>query len=484
MRRIAPYALLLLAFAPVAAQSPAPVRVVVDRAIAAMGGDSTLRAIHSVRMEVMTQWMRTTMANRPFLDFPSFERHADLRDYPTKSWRNTRSPLGAGTPIQFPVVVRDSIAVVRSFARPGATAQWQPLSVAYVDDRRQLFAFAPERLVLTLREDRAATLLADTLIDGAAHARVAATVDGYQSVTFFRRRDGFPAMVRFLADETNDFGLAQWGLHEVEFWYSKWSAISREQGAPWLPLQRDVNRVGVPYKRMTILSLAVNAPAPADSFAISDSLVQAYLNGPAAKAMWDVNATTVDTSTKRSADGNFVTAFPAWFGSGGAVRISGRWMMLESGVGHGVPEKVAAWAARTTPDTPLGGAFATTQANGGLPWMLAQRHTVVASQSLRPYLPAILHRPIPTGMTIVTAARWLRIGSDSVWVEPLPGGELPGAIAIYSPTLRWLYHPAALSPEGRAHEAALVARLAARNLPVALIGGSGRGIAVPYEAGR
>lgn len=479
MRRSLLIPALLLCAAPATAQSPAAVRSVVDQAISAMGGDSTLRAIRSLRMEVMTQWLRTSVEDRPFLDSPSYERHADLRDYATNSWRNTRSPVNAGPPSPFPVIVRNDVGVVYRNARPDAPGAWMPLSVAYVDDRRQLFAFAPERLVLTLRDDPRARMLPDTTIDGAPHARVAATVDGYESVTFFRRRDGLPTMVRFLADETNDFGLAQWGMHEVEFWYSRWGFPSRAPGSPLLPFQRDVNRIGVPYKRMTVLSAVVNAAAPADSFAISDSLVRAYREGPAAKAMWDVSAAAVDSATTRSADGNFITAFPLWLGSEGAVKIGGRWMMLQSGVGRGVPAKVAEWAARHSADTPLGGVFASTPANGGLPWMLAQRHTVVAAPSLRAYLPAILHGPIPSSVTMVSAARWVRIGSDSVWVEPLPGGDLPGAMTIYSPTLRWLYHPAATTPAGRAHESDLIARLSARGMSVALLGGSGRGVAAP-----
>jgi len=470
---------LLFATTSATAQSPAPVRSVVERAITAMGGDSSLRAIRSQRMEVMTQWMRTSIADRPYLDYPSFERHTDLRDYTTNSWRNTRSPVNAGPPNPFPFIVRDDVAVVYRNARPDLPGAWMPLSIAYVDDRRQLFAFAPERLVLTLRDDPRARMLPDTTIDGAPHARVAATVDGYESVTFFRRRDGLPAMVRFLADETNDFGLAQWGMHEVEFWYSRWGSPSRAPGSPLLPFQRDVNRIGVPYKRMTVLSLVVNAAAPADSFAISDSLVRAYREGPAAKAMWDISAAAVDSGTTRSADGNFITAFTFWLGSEGAVKIGGRWMMLQSGVGRGVPAKVAEWAARHTADTPLGGVFATTTSNGGLSWMLAQRHVVVAAPSLRPYLPAILHGPIPASVTMVSAARWVRIGSDSVWVEPLPGGELPGSMIIYSPTLRWLYSPSATTPAGRAHEADVIARLSARGMSVALLGGSGRGVAAP-----
>ena len=76
-------------------------------------------------------------------------------------------------------------------------------------------------------------------------------------------------MVRFRADETNDMGLAPWGLHEVEFWYSNWALVPP---GVMLPRQRDVQRVGKPYKRMTVLQAMINAPAPADSFAISDSL--------------------------------------------------------------------------------------------------------------------------------------------------------------------------------------------------------------------
>ncbi|MBL0179389.1 MAG: hypothetical protein IPP98_09735 [Gemmatimonadetes bacterium] len=68
--------------------------------------------------------------------------------------------------------MRDTIAVRLMPAAPNAAPAWGPLNLAYVDERRELFAFAPERLVLQLRHDPALRQLADTTIDGAAHARL------------------------------------------------------------------------------------------------------------------------------------------------------------------------------------------------------------------------------------------------------------------------------------------------------------------------
>ena len=81
------------------AQMPRPSQdaaTLLDRTIARMGGDSALRGIRSLRLDMMTQWARTTFANRPFADLPSYERNVELRDYTTRGWRNTRQFLGGG----------------------------------------------------------------------------------------------------------------------------------------------------------------------------------------------------------------------------------------------------------------------------------------------------------------------------------------------------------------------------------------------------
>lgn len=53
---------------------------VVDTAIARAGGDSALRAIHTVRYDMVTQWLSTSYDARPFQDAPGYEMHRDLRN--------------------------------------------------------------------------------------------------------------------------------------------------------------------------------------------------------------------------------------------------------------------------------------------------------------------------------------------------------------------------------------------------------------------
>jgi len=71
---------------------------------------------------------------------------------------------------------------------------------------------------------------------------------------------------------------------------------------------------------------------------------------------------------------------------------------------------------------------------------------------------------------VIATARWVRVGSDSLWLEPFTAPDMSGALAVYSPTLRWLYLPAAGAPSHQAEQAGLIARLAARGMPVEWIG--------------
>lgn len=278
--RLALPLVLALALASQSAGAQSAATAVVDRAIARMGGDAALRAIRTIRMDVITQWQRTVLTDHPFADAPSYERHADLRDYQARAWRNTRQFIPAGRTVD---IVADTVGA-RTVQGPNGMPSTTPLNIAYVDERRELFAFAPERMLQLVRDAADLRALPDTTIAGVVHARVSATVEGFQSTLFLRRTDGLPALARFRANETNDFGLAPWGTMEVEFWYSAWSRVAP---GVLLPRQRDVRRIGRPYKRMTVVAMTVNAPAPADSFAITETTARSYLAN-ARRPMWDV----------------------------------------------------------------------------------------------------------------------------------------------------------------------------------------------------
>ncbi len=459
MRLIAPLLLLpaaLMAQAVPSARGSAT--RLLDQAIARQGGDSALRGIRTMRLDVLTEWQRFHFGTHPFADVPSFERHQDLRDYGANAWRNTRVFIPSGSTVD---IVRDTVGG-RTFAGANGAVSATTLNIAYVQERRELFAFAPERTLLLARDAADLRRVTDTTIDGIVHARVSATVDGFPATWAIRRSDGLLAMVRFTADEDADFGLAPYGVQQVEFWYSGWR---RFPPGVMLPMQRDVRRVGRPYKRMTAISAVINAPAPADSFAIADSIIARYL-ATEQRPMWDASL----DGTKVTEDA-FV-AFPPFLGVGAAVRVGGRWVLIETAQTRGAAAKAAAWLAQATPGVAVGAGIvaATGTSNGGAAWFVEQRLPLFVAPGATPMLRAMLGATRAASGATVLTDRWVRVGSDSLWLARLDLPDANGALAVYSPTHRWLYSGLLGAPQAKPDIDALIARLRARGLPVEWVG--------------
>lgn len=440
---------------------------VVDTAIARMGGLASLERIARVRMDMMTQWQRTSFDERPYTDQPSYEWHTDVRDYTIPGWRNTRRFATGGPWRDMIDIVHDSVAI------RFLNGSWGPLNVAYVDERRELFAFAVERLLLRARDASDARLGADTALGGIAHARVSATIDRFPATIFFRRTDGLPAMVRYRAAQSNDFGLAPWGEMEVELWYSRWT---RTSAGVALPFQWDIRRVGRPYKRITVLSMAFDTVATADSFAISDSLRAAFF-ATATKAMYDV---ALDSA--RIVEGRFAT-FGAFGPPSGAVKLGSRWVLLEGGQAPLITERAVRWLEQAG-----GGTVAATlvtvpaASHGGVAWLAGRRVNIHTAPAARPFVATILrnHHAAATAATAISRGQWLKLDGDSLWVEPIDYPDAQGSLYVYSPALRWAYSGAAF---GALQVEYLQAKLTARGFAVDRIG-SVRGIAVPVPAPR
>jgi hypothetical protein len=463
---------LFVASATTVAVLPSPLRaqsgndpraeMVVARSLARMGGDSLLNAVASIRMDVMTQWQRIGFSDLPYADAPSYERHSELRNYTTKSWRNTRYFLPS--PAAAVDVVRDTVGA-RWLSQPNGPTTIAPLNLAYVDERRELFAFAPERTLQQARASGTMRLLTDTTLGGVAHARVRGTVDGFPATWFIHRGTHLLSLVRFTADETNDFGLAPWARQDVEIWYSGWA---RYNPGVLIARQRDVRRVGRPYKRMTAMVVTVNAPAPADSFAIPDSSVARYL-ATERRPMWQVSLDSVQLVENAFAN------FPPFIGSIGAVRIGGQWVLLETAQTDGAVGIVHDWL---TKQTGAGAAVAIVarpvSGNGGVRWFAAKQRplyvTPGAASSVRRMISATNGVAAAARTTVISKTQWVRIGSDSVLITPFEVPDFGVTLAVYSPTLRWLYTPFVGVPTYQVEHDALMADLKRRQLPVEWVG--------------
>lgn len=460
------FALAILCAAPLPVHGADSLAIsIVDTALARMGGADNLARIERVRREMLTQWLRISFADRPFPDGPSYELHTDTRDYSQRAWRNERKfGFGDRAPALIDIVL-DTVAI-RQFNGP-----WAPLNVAYVDERRELFTFAPERLLLLARSAPDLRAGADTLINGRPHARLTATVEGFPATLFIGRGDGLPAMARFRAAAPNDFGLVPWGEMEVEFWYSRWAPT--EVGAI-LPTQWDIRRVGEPYKRMTVLGIAFDTVATAETFAVSDSLRAAYF-ASATKPMHDV-----PLDSARVAEGRF--AIFAGIGSpAGAVKLGGEWVLLETGQAPLSANRALAWLARHEP-APIAGAVVTFVAvtNGGSVELARRGIPLRTAPGAVPILETILRNHgsrLPAGAP-VAQAEWLSVGSDSLWLEPIDLPDASGSLLVYSPTLKWVYSASAFAPLQRGR---VLARIRSHGWAVERIG-SARGIVAPVPA--
>jgi hypothetical protein len=433
-----PNTLLAGALALLLAHAPDPgARAILDTAAARMGGISSLRAVTRIRREVITEWQRTTFDARPNPAVASYEWSTELRDYTTPAWRYTRRFLAPTGWSEIVDVVTDSVAAIRM------NGAWRPQNVAYVDERDQVFTFAPERLIVLAHDATDARALSDTTMGGVRYVRVSATVGRFHPTLFFRRADGLLALARFRAAEPNDFGLAPWGEMDVDIWYSRW--VKSPEAGITLPTQLDVHRVGRPYKRMVTIATAVNPAIPADSFAVADSLRAAFL-ATARRPMHDL---PVDTA--KIVDGAF-----AVFGTpgtpAGAVKVGGRWVVVEAGTAPISIERSAEFLHRTDAGTELAGAIVTAPIGaGGLAWLAERSLPTWVAAAARPHADAALRgwKRSNARLQTITADRWIRVGSDSLRVERIDLPDNPGMLVVYVPSLRWAYawHPGPVQME-------------------------------------
>jgi len=425
-----------------APQRPDPAaKAIVDTALARMGGAEAVARVQRVRREMLTTWQRTNFRDEPYGDAPSFELHTDIRDYGINGWKNTRKFSLTNTTQQIVDIVNDTVAI-----RQLPNGTWNSLSIAYVDERRELFAIAPERILFLARDAADLTLGRDTTIDGLPVARITATVDRFAMTIFVRRGDGLPAMARFHAAQPNDFGLLEWGAMDVETWYSRWG---RTAAGVALPFQVDQRRVGKPYKRMSVLAMAFDTVATAETFAISDSLRQLYF-AKDTKPMHDL-----PFDSAKVVDGAFAN-FGAFGAPAGAVKVGGRWMLMEAGQGELSADRAVEWLTSNDAAAPIGGAVLTmtSPGNGGVNALVRRRVPTWIGPGAKPFVDRMLNAAGRTGAKSATGvspvpvarAQWLKVGSDSLWLAPIDLPDAPRSLVVYSPTLKWAYSATAFAP--------------------------------------
>lgn len=448
-------------YVPDAAAAPSDGAIgVVDTALERMGGLAALRAIRTVKYELITQWLNTSFDARAFQDGPQYELHTDMRDYDARVWRNTRRfPNGNSYPEVTDLVVDTVAARMGAPTAPGVATPagvvdgWAPLNIAYIDERREAFAFAPERLLVLLRSAPDLRARHDTTIGGIAHAVVSATIEGYPTTAFLRRTDGFLAMARYHADESNDFGLAPWGPMEVEEWYSDWRYDATAHVS--YPRQWDVRRVGQPYKRMTVEAVTFNASLPMDSLVLGESVRASYL----ARARRPMADLPIDSA--RLLGNGRIAVFHTFGAPANAVKVGTGWLLIEPGNLPLSAERAASWLSSHDPGSRVtGGIVGGAHPSGGAAWLARLTLPLYVAPSGATATSLSLHNyGAPTATShVVQRGEWIRTNDaepDSIWLEPLDLPNAPRSLVLYVPSMRWAYSSMIAGPLEQARVAAL-----------------------------
>ena len=410
---------------------PPEPETILHRALDLMGGEARLREIATVRMDFTTQWQRTGFRDLPATDRPSFEDHVDVRDYRIPAWRNTRL-FGSRTIVN---VIRDSVATTDFGDGP------RPLSVAYVDERRELFTYTPDRLLLALADAPDLRRGADTTLAGEPHHRLRATLRGrFDGEVFFHAVSGAPSLLRFTSSHRNDYGLVPWGEMLVEVWYAGW----RSFGDVSIPTQWDVYRVGRPYRRFTVRAATFDPELAADSFRISPEL-RARWRGEAGMPMHEERP-----MPEMTRPGPGLLQIGGFGYPLGAVQTGEGWIAVGAGqadynFGVAVP---AIEAEAGAPVTAVLAASATT-ANGGVVEAARRGVPIWTTPSAEAYVRHILAAGGVEGeVRVLRAPETLGTGSAALRLIPFSLPDAPESLLAYHPASGWLYVPDAVGPFG------------------------------------
>ena len=278
-RRVSAAACLMLMLAaslPAAAlaKSPDPnnARELVQAALDGMGGADKLRAVKSVRLDAIGHTNLLEQSERPegpyLISYAQFSEWQDLENHRLRRVSQERS-AGTGTPDWSPatLVVADGVA-----ARE-ANGHLLPNSYAQVVEAEEAFALGPERALFTALDAADLRVEHDTTMQGQPQHVVAFTWQKAPARIYLNAYTHLPTAVELVRAYPYDVFWNVWGDVTTRTYYSTWTL---EPGGLRLPYQLDVERNSLPYKSITISTLALNPKLEDASFAISDDVKKAF----------------------------------------------------------------------------------------------------------------------------------------------------------------------------------------------------------------
>ena len=334
----------LVCLAPWWARAADPAAVAVLRAgLSAQGGEARLRALRTLRVEIIGYRNLLEQSERPQGPYiPELLTGSEIHDQQHGRFREETTdavyPNGEGSEGATAVtVVADGIAM------RGAGASATPGDGLQVRIAAERLALSPERLMITALDAPDLRLEPPVEMQGLGQDVVSFRLDGAPVRLFLNRFTHLPTAFDYSGPWARTGFFAYTGDATRRTYLSLWTLT--DQGVR-LPLQSDIVVNGLPDRTLVVSKLAVDAALPQDAFAIPPAVKAAFRPGPPAR--------TLETIPLGS------PAAPAQELAPGVVFIPGLWnvtlvrqddgvVVLDAPISSGYSAQVLAEAARRFP---------------------------------------------------------------------------------------------------------------------------------------
>lgn len=360
--------------------------VLVRTALEAMGGESKVRALKSIKIEGIGHVYAVEQSERPEGPFiVTYQQIKELRDLSKQRLVQTRETKQ----FQVPSWRSVNLIVADGFVFFEAGGRTSPGNVVQIEDAKKQFALAPERILLTALESSDLRLDKNVLMQGVQQRVLKFTWGKTPVAIYLNANTNLPTAVDTLSAAPYEHYWTVWGDFTTRTYYSLWTM---GQNGIHYPQQWDVEKNNYAFESFTVTDLKFNEPAADDLFKISDDIKKAFTSRPLTK-IDDLPLGLPNSQVAEIASG--------------IVKIPGRWDMayvrqpdgiviIESPISSAYSVKVLEEAKKRFPNEKIKAVVTTADAFphfGGIREYAAQSIPIYALDVNRPIIERMLGMP-------------------------------------------------------------------------------------------
>lgn len=426
----------------------------IHAALEAMGGESKIRSLTSVKIEGIGHEYAVEQSERPEGPFiVTYKQIKEFRDLTKQRLLQTTEARQGQSKNWFAInsIIADGVVSSEISGRKF------PGNINQLDDAREQFALAPERIFLTALEASDLRLDKDVMMQSVSQHVVKFTWEKEPVTIYLNANTNLPTAVETLSASPYDYFWTIWGDFTTRTFYTYWTL---ERGGIHYPHQWDIEKNDYPLQSFTVTDLKINEPVAENSFEISDEAKKAFAANPPVK-IDDVPLGLANRPPAEIAPG--------------IVKIAGGWdiayvrqpdgiVVIESPISSGYSVKVLEEAKKRFPNEKIKAVVSTADAFphfGGVREYAARGIPIYALDVNRPIIERVLAAPHkfypdnleknPRKAEFKIVSQKTIIGKDSNRMEIYPYRTETGErmMMIYFPEHKLLYTSDLIQPSRR-----------------------------------